>query len=85
MYIDPTDPAIREAIREIHFFLNGYIKGVQDAATHQEKLSFHRWEGLDPTHLDALDCVLKYLDEKADQNGKEIQDDKRTGEASADN
>jgi len=60
MFQDPSEPGIRDSIREIHFFLNGHIEG-QEAKGKPEK-----WEGLDPTHLEALDCVLKYLDEWAD-------------------
>lgn len=64
MMIDPINPEIRQALREIHLWISGYVEGRQD----------DRWEGLDPSHLDALDCVLQYLDEKADRNGEDSHD-----------
>jgi len=63
----PTDRSIRESIRQIHFFLSGYIEG-QHADL--DKGALQKWEGLDPSHLESLDCVLQYLDELAEQPRK---------------
>jgi hypothetical protein len=60
----PIDNMIKESIRQIHFWLSGYIEGVHQAL---DEGAEQKYEGLDPSHLDALDCVMQYLDELTEQ------------------
>lgn len=64
-FTDPTEPEILEDLRQIHFWLSGYLEGRQP----------ERYEGLDPSHLDALDCTIQWLDEMADRKGDPTNDD----------
>jgi len=60
----PIDDTIKESIRQIHFWLSGYLEGVHQALDEGEP---QKYEGLDPSHLEALDCVMQFLDELTEQ------------------